>query len=108
MIVEPDDFWSPCAGIVYLYDKAEDPAKPKGTGGEAPVAVGRPIRPVAGKPGDKPGGKAPALPLVLTQIKFTREMMAGSARASQPTRPQPAGQISSVISRRHAHRFATS
>ena len=29
---------------------------------------------MAGKPGDKPGGKAPALPLVLTQIKFTREM----------------------------------
>ena len=40
----------------------------------APVANRRTIRPVAGKPGDKPGGKAPALPLVLTQIKFTREM----------------------------------
>ena len=70
------DFQSPCAGMVYLYDKADDPNKPKqGPDGEAPVANRRPIRPVSGKPGDKPGGKAPALPLVLTQIKFTREMI---------------------------------
>ncbi|MGB2612377.1 MAG: hypothetical protein WBC80_25665 [Isosphaeraceae bacterium] len=69
------DFQSPCAGMVYLYDKADDPEKSKGPDGEAPVANRRPIRPVAGKPGDKPGGKAPVLPLVLTQIKFTREMI---------------------------------
>ncbi|HMF35935.1 MAG TPA: hypothetical protein VKF17_04820, partial [Isosphaeraceae bacterium] len=69
------DFRSPCAGMVYLYDKADDPEKSKGPDGEAPVANRRPIRPVAGKPGDKPGGKAPVLPLVLTQIKFTREMI---------------------------------
>jgi len=69
------DFQSPCAGMVYLYEKADDPAKPKKPDGEAPVAERRTIRPVAGKPGDKPGGKAPVLPLVLTQIKFTREMI---------------------------------
>ncbi len=68
-------FQSPCAGMVYLYDKADDPEKSKGPDGEAPVANRRPIRPVAGKPGDKPGGKARVLPLVLTQIKFTREMI---------------------------------
>ena len=69
------DFHSPGPGMVYLYDKADDPAKPKQeSAGEAPQAQRRTIRPVAGKPGDKPGGKAPALPLVLTQIKFTREM----------------------------------
>jgi len=69
------DFHSPGPGMVYLYDKADDPAKPKkGPDGEAPEANRRTIRPVAGKPGDKPGGKTPVLPLVLTQIKFTREM----------------------------------
>jgi hypothetical protein len=80
-------FQSPCAGMVYLYDKADDPAKPKGSAGEAPVASGRPIRHVAGKPGDKPGGKAPPLPLVLTQIKFTREMIGrfGTGKSTDKT-----------------------
>jgi hypothetical protein len=68
-------FHSPSPGMVYLYDQADDPAKPKGSSGSGTVANGRPIRPVAGKPGDKPGAKAPALPLVLTQIKFSREMI---------------------------------
>src|SRR5208337_2242383 len=78
------DFHSPGPGMVYLYDKADDPDKAKkGPDGEAPEAQRRTIRPVAGKPGDKPGGgksgakpgaQKPALPLVLTQIKFSREM----------------------------------
>src|SRR5208283_170774 len=69
------DFHSPGPGLVYLYDKADDPAKPKkGSDGEAQEAQRRTIRPVAGKPGAKPGAKTPVLPLVLTQIKFTREM----------------------------------
>jgi hypothetical protein len=72
-------FLSPCAGMVWLYEKADekanDPLKTKGSAGEAPASTGRPIRAVSGKPGDKPGSKARALPLVLTQIKFTREMI---------------------------------
>jgi hypothetical protein len=81
------DFHSPCGGIVYLYDKADDPAKPKRAAGEAPFASSRPIRPVAGKPGDKPGSKAPVLPLVLTQIKFTREMVGrfGTGKSTDKT-----------------------
>ena len=43
------DFQSPCTGMVYLYDKADDPEKSKGPDGEAPVANRRPIRPVAGE-----------------------------------------------------------
>jgi len=70
------NFHSPVPGMVWLYDKADDPEKSKkGPDGDA---TRRTVRPVAGKPGDKPGGKpgakAPVLPLVLTQIRFTREM----------------------------------
>ena len=81
------DFQAPAPGIVYLYDQADNPEQPKGPDGEAPVANGRPIRPVAGKPGDRPGGKAPVLPLVLTQIKFTREMKGrfGTGKATDQT-----------------------
>ena len=73
------NFHSPGPGMVFLFDKADDPEKSKkGAEGEAPLANQRTIRPVAGKPGDKPGGKpgpkSPALPLVLTQIKFSQEM----------------------------------
>jgi len=81
------NFHSPVPGMVYLYDKADDPNKPKkGPEGDPAEAQRRTIRPVAGKPGDKPGGnrggkpgdkpgsKTPVLPLVLTQIKFSREM----------------------------------
>ncbi len=69
------NFESPCPGIVYLYDKADDSQKSKESGGDTTASGGRPIRPAAGKPGDRPGGKTPALPLVLTQIKFSREMI---------------------------------
>ncbi len=67
-------FESPCAGMVYLYDKAEDSQKSKKAADDGPVASSRTIRPASGKPGDKPGGKSATLPLILTQIKFSREM----------------------------------
>ena len=42
---------------------------------------------MAGKPGDRPGGKNPGLPLVLTQIKFSREMIGrvGTGKSTDKT-----------------------
>jgi len=68
------DFQIPGAGIVYLYDRGDDPAKPRGPDAASPLANRRTIRPATGKPGDRPGSKTLIPPLVLTQIKFTREM----------------------------------
>ena len=81
------NFESPCAGMVYLFDKAEDAQKPKEPAGHAPVANRRTIRQTAAKPGDKPGGKTATLPLVLTQIKFSREMYGrlGTGKANDKT-----------------------
>ena len=81
------NFESPCAGMVYLYDRAEDSQKSKKPADDAPLASGRTIRPTAGKPGDKPGGKPAPLPLVLTQIKYSREMYGrlGTGKANDKT-----------------------
>ena len=81
------NFESPCAGMVFLFDKADDSQKPKKPVDSAPLTNGRTIRPTAGKPGDKPGGKTAVLPLVLTQIKFSREMYGrlGTGKANDKT-----------------------
>ncbi len=74
------NFQSPVPGMVYLYDRGNDPASPDGPQSGAGSGSGNTagnrqrIRPVSGKPGDKQGGKKPIPPLVLTQIKFSREM----------------------------------
>jgi hypothetical protein len=69
------DFLVPCAGMVYLHDRDNNSDLQPGSNPTSPVSNRRTIRPASGKPGDKPGQKKNKIPpLVLTQIKFTREM----------------------------------
>ncbi|MDG3007395.1 hypothetical protein [Paludisphaera mucosa] len=88
-------FKAPGPGEVFLYDRNADPTKAQNPDADAAVAAGPVVRPTAFDPGqDEPGGSKPKLaanpdaprragaagakpalaPLVLTQIKFVREM----------------------------------
>jgi hypothetical protein len=66
-------FWVPTAGYVFLHDRSDKPLV-----GQEPdtarTSDRRTIRPTSGKTGDRPGAKTPLAPLVLTQIKFSKEM----------------------------------
>lgn len=68
------DFQVPGPGVVYLHDRGDNTALQPRQKGASPIASGRTIRPTSGKPADGPAGKSKIPDLILTQIKFTREM----------------------------------
>jgi hypothetical protein len=68
------DFQIPGAGVVYLYDRGDNTAMQDGPGAASPATNRRTIRPTSGRAQDRPGGKDKIPDLVLTQIRFTREM----------------------------------
>ena len=88
------DFQVPSSGMVYLYDRGDNTSVQPGPKPVDNVATRRTIRPTSGRPDDRPGRKAPEpgkkqtiQPLVLTQIKFTREMKGrfGTGRETDKT-----------------------
>jgi hypothetical protein len=72
---ETGRFRVPGAGIVYLHDRSDKPLPGQEQPEAAPGANRRPIRQAAGKPGDQPGAKPALATLVLTQIRFSRELI---------------------------------
>jgi lipopolysaccharide export system protein LptA len=82
------DFLVPCAGMVFLHDRDNNASLQPGSNTNGPLANRRTIRPTSVKPSDRPGQKKDQLPpLVLTQIKFTREMRGrfGTGKGSDKT-----------------------
>jgi hypothetical protein len=88
------DFEVPSAGWVYLYDRGDNTAMQPDQKPDDDVATRRPIRRTSGKPEDRPRKKAaePAKketikPLILTQIRFKREMRGrfGTGRETDKT-----------------------
>ncbi len=80
-------FQVPGPGVVYLHDRGDNASMQPGQNGASPIASGRTIRPTSGKPGDRPGGQSRIPDLILTQIKFTREMKGrfGTGKAADQT-----------------------
>ena len=97
-------FVAPGPGLVYLYDSGGDPLKSQeDAASNAPIATSRVVRPIAHRPGEddekvavrhadaaRPAPERPQSllpPLVLTQIKFEREMRGrlGTGKADDVT-----------------------
>jgi len=68
------NFQVPGPGIVYLHDRGDNASMQPGQNSASPIASSRPIRPASGKVGDRPGSKSKIPDLILTQIKFSKEM----------------------------------
>ncbi|MGC8641059.1 MAG: hypothetical protein ACP5XB_14435, partial [Isosphaeraceae bacterium] len=88
------DFQVPSAGWVYLYDRGDNASPQQGPQPADDLATRRTIRTTSGSPEDRPGRKAQETgkkqtiqPLILTQIRFTREMKGrfGTGRETDKT-----------------------
>ncbi len=112
------NFFAPTPGIAYLYDQNKDANKPQERTTEDPIANRRPIKPTSGppsdrRPGAKPGTRAAGqsgtardasgknqrqasaenkktvLPLILTQIRFAKEMQGRFGTGKETDKNEP-------------------